>query len=172
MKHALIAVAVLVLFLAGAGRAAEQAMPLQIGIFPPAQLVPEDVDIRGIRLNLPYSNNNHVVGIDFGIVSTAGDMEALQVNLNSIVYGEITGVQVGLLATTGSGNGLQISLLNRASTVFEGIQISLINMAEDMTGIQIGLINRTEFLTGIQIGLVNVIEESSMPFFPIVNFSF
>ena len=171
MKHALAAVVLLMFFAAGV-RAEEIGMPLQIGIYPPAQLIPEDADVRGLRLSLPYSVNNHVVGIDIGIASTASDIDALQVNLYSMVYGEMTGVQIALLATTGSGNGLQISLLNRASTVFEGIQCSLINMAEDMTGIQIGLINRTEFLTGLQIGLVNVIEESAMPFFPIINFSF
>lgn len=151
---------------------AGEGWPLQIGIFPPAQLIPEDMAVRGLKLNLPYSSNDRVVGFDLGVAGAAGDMEALQINLYNRVYGEMTGLQIGLLDTIGSGNGLQIGLLNRVNTVYQGIQISLINLAEEITGVQIGVINRTQFLTGIQIGLVNVIEESPLPFLPIINMSF
>jgi hypothetical protein len=170
MKRLRAAVILIVLSL-GVARAGE-GWPLQLGIFPPVQLIPEDMAVRGIKLNLPYSANDRVVGIDVGVASAGADMEVLQVNLYNRVYGEMTGLQVGLLDTIGSGNGLQIGLLNRVSTVFQGIQISLINVAEEMTGVQIGVINRTEFLSGLQIGVVNVIEESPLPFLPIINMSF
>jgi hypothetical protein len=166
MKRLRAAVILIVLSL-GVARAGE-GWPLQLGIFPPVQLIPEDMAVRGIKLNLPYSANDRVVGIDVGVASAGADMEVLQVNLYNRVYG----LQVGLLDTIGSGNGLQIGLLNRVSTVFQGIQISLINVAEEMTGVQIGVINRTEFLSGLQIGVVNVIEESPLPFLPIINMSF
>ena len=170
MKRVVLMGAVFVLCCGSAN--AESGFPLQIGVFPPVQLVPETMNVSGLRLNLPYSANDRVVGIDLGIASSAADMEALQVNLYNVVYGDLTGVQIGLLDRIGSGSGLQVGLLETVNTVYAGVQIGLINNAEEMTGLQIGLINRTEFLTGLQIGLVNVIEESALPFFPIVNLSF
>ncbi|HRZ40904.1 MAG TPA: hypothetical protein P5246_07835, partial [Candidatus Omnitrophota bacterium] len=61
----LVAVAVIAVSLAGFGQlasAAEGAKPLQIALFNPIQLVPEEEGIKGFGFNFIYGKNAGVTG--------------------------------------------------------------------------------------------------------------
>lgn len=148
---------------------------------PKAQLVPPEIAVSGLKLNLPYGSNYSVTGLDIGICSInnaqgdeyAAQVSALQVNLFNSTDGDFSGIQVGLVNCADNASGLLIGgfcNLNRQSV--SGLQIGLVNKSMNFTGIAIGLVNYTEFLTGIQIGLINIAAKSTLPVFPIINICF
>jgi len=148
--------------------------PLQISIWPPnAQVVPDYIDVAGLKINLPYGGNNTITGIDLGIASSSNRTSALQLNLINVVREDFTGLQLGLFNLDGAASGVKLGLLmNNVDSMSKGIDIGLINTALECHGLQIGLINYCEFMVGIQVGLINIIRESNVPFFPIINFCF
>ncbi len=146
---------------------------LQISIWAPqTQLVPDYIDISGLKLNLPYGSNQNMAGLDLGLVSINGNTAALQVNLFNRATDNFAGLQVGLINVAGASDGISISLFNSTESISRGLDIALVNTALEHRGIQIGLVNYTEFLTGFQIGLINIVTKSTVPFFPIINFCF
>lgn len=163
-----------VALLLGAFVRAYDTTPLQIGIWPPnMQVVTPEINVSGIKLNLPYGGNNNIVGLDLGIASTSDNTSALQANiLFNMVEEQYKGLQVGLFNLCGDSAGLQIGLMTSTDKTASGIQIGAVNSALEMNGIQIGLVNYTQFMVGVQIGFVNIITDSILPFFPIVNFCF
>jgi len=159
-------------FLAAPAFAMEMT-PFQLGIVgPKVQLFPAETDVVGLRLNLVLSDNEDVMGIDFGLVSKADRMSAIQLNLVNIVRSEFAGLSLGLFNQMGSMSGFQAGLFNNVTHDMTGFQLGLFNVADDATGFQIGLFNRTVSLQGIQIGLVNLIEQGPLTFFPIINAAF
>jgi len=147
--------------------------PLQIGIWgPKVQIFPEQTKVVGLRLNLAMSDNQDVIGIDFGLASKAERMTAIQLNLANMVDAEFTGISAGLFNRVGSLSGFQMGLFNNVVHDMNGFQFGLFNITDDAMGIQIGLINRAVSLRGLQIGLVNLIEEGPVTFFPILNAAF
>jgi hypothetical protein len=164
--------------------------PFQLALWNPVQIVPEDDDICGFRLDLIYGENRDVQGIDFGIVnSVTRDMMGAQVGLCNIDRSSMIGIQVGLDNVVGGipvfglaaspketalVNGIQIGALNFVYPVGElnGLQFGLINVADVVRGVQIGLVNCANDMTGFQIGLANVIENAELVFSPIVNACF
>ncbi|HOG50211.1 MAG TPA: hypothetical protein PKY10_06445 [Lentisphaeria bacterium] len=173
MKKALVFAAFVIVF-AAASASAFDTTPLQLAIWPSRlQVVPEYIDVSGIKLNLPFGRNENIVGLDAGIASSSSKTSALQVNLLNRVHDRYAGFQVGILNQTGNSSGVQIGvLMNATDSVAKGIQIGIINTSLEMSGLQVGFINYTEFMTGFQVGLINIIRESIIPFFPIVNFCF
>jgi len=173
MKKALVFTAFVIAF-AAASASAFDTTPLQLAIWPPRlQVVPDYIDVSGIKLNLPFGRNENIVGLDAGIASSSSKASALQVNLLNRVHDRYAGLQVGLLNQTGNSSGVRFGLLmNTTDSVAKGIQVGLINTSTEMSGLQIGFINYTEFMTGFQVGLINIIRESIIPFFPLVNFCF
>ncbi len=146
---------------------------LQISIWAPrTQLVPDDIDISGLKLNLPYGSNQNVAGLDLGLVSINDNTAALQVNLFNRASESFAGLQVGLVNVAGASDGVSVSLFNSVENISRGLNVALINTSLEHRGVQIGLVNYTEFLTGFQIGLVNIVTNSTIPFFPIINFCF
>ena len=149
--------------------------PLQIGIWPPTlQIVPPEINVSGLKLNLPYGGNDDVVGVDLGFFSTSNNTSALQINpIFNLDEEDYKGLQVSLFNLCGQSAGIQIGvLMNSTDRVASGVQIGLVNSALEMNGLQIGLVNYSNFMVGVQIGLVNVITDSIIPFFPIINFCF
>ena len=71
----------------------------------------------------------------------------------------------------GTMSVIQLGLVNYADHL-KGLQIGAVNLAGKGGGVQIGLWNSAKSLEGLQIGLCNINTDSSMPFFPVVNFSF
>lgn len=163
---------------AGPGRVpAGNAFPLQISFIPDLQLVSEEKDIRGLRLNLPFGRNRGIYGIDAGILGTAEDLAGLQVNgLANVVLGpsenhpDMTGIQVaGLVNLFGDFDitkaesvtmtGIQIAGLMNFSWLdnMDGIQMSgfMNGINDDMRGLQVSALNVTNTLTGMQCGIYN-----------------
>lgn len=146
---------------------------LQISIWAPTtQLVPDYIDVSGLKLNLPYGSNQNMAGLDLGLVSINDNTAALQVNLFNRSSEGFAGLQVGLINVSGASDGVSVSLFNSTESISRGVDVALVNASLEHRGVQIGLVNYTEFLTGIQIGLVNIVTKSTIPFFPIINFCF
>ncbi|UCC26768.1 MAG: hypothetical protein JSU98_06585 [Gemmatimonadales bacterium] len=153
--------------------------PVQISLFPPAQLVSEDEEISGFRLSL-YGRNAGMTGLDLGLVThTTGDATALQIGAVNIVEGDFTGVQAGWAGgslaniTRGQMKGLQFALYNGAGSG-QGLQWGFVNNTEGrMEGLQISFVNIANDLHGVQVGLINIIRSKDrFPVLPIVNWKF
>jgi hypothetical protein len=151
---------------------AAESLPLQIAFWPPVQVVCPDSDVRGLKLNLPYGDNQLVQGLDVGLVSGSELFGGIQVNLGNWVRDLATGLQVGLANTNGAQEGLSIGLMNRVDTRLTGMQIGLLNQAEEAGGMQVGLINTADSMVGIQIGLVNVMRDCRVPCMPVLLWQF
>ncbi len=151
---------------------AVESLPLQLALWPPIQVVCKDSTVQGLKLNLPYGDNELVQGIDLGLISGAECFEGVQVNVVNWVRDLASGIQVGVANNDGAMDGLSVGVGNRVSTTMTGLQVGVMNVAEDAKGLQIGVINVTETMVGLQIGLVNVIREARVPVLPILNWEF
>ncbi len=180
MKKALLLLVMAMTLAAGSLFAFDQTA-LQLSIWSPKlQLVPPEIAITGLKLNLPYGSNCQITGLDAGLVSISRDqgpdlaarVAALQVNLVNYTSGSFSGLQVGLVNVSDTSWGIVAGLVNSANSRASGIQLGIINSSLEFRGLEIGLINYTEFLEGVQIGLVNIAKQSTLPFFPIVNICF
>ena len=150
-----------VLLVLSSSSATAQTRPIQLALFNPIQIFPEQDAISGIRLNLIYSKNTTVSGLDIGLVNhiTGSPSVGLQWSLVGIVDGDFTGLQAGM-----------VNLTKQKS---EGLQWGLYNSGGHVSGVQVGIVNVTDTMYGLQIGLINVIRTGGQfPVFPIVNWSF
>lgn len=140
--------------------AAHAAGPLQIGLSgDPLQVFGSDCEFTGLKLNLPYADNDIVKGIDVGFISGGGDFSAIRLNAVNLSESRSAGLEVGGV--------------NWDSGEVDGLQAALFNHAEDMHGLQIGLVNYATRLHGVQIGLVNYIRHSHpAEVLPFVNWDF
>jgi hypothetical protein len=159
-----------------------QENPFQIAfIGPTMQLVDDDEDVRGIRLNLLYGVNQNVSGLDLGLINhTNGMMTGVEFGLVNLVDGGFSGWQAGVVnVTQGQFTGLQwapwsiLSLANFADAA-EGAQIAAaFNRAEYMHGFQLALVNVADDMYGVQVGLINIIRSKpDLWILPLVNWKF
>ena len=134
--------------------------PIQIALFTPIQIVPQNKGVTAFRFNFIYSVNESVKYVDLGLI-----------NLTS--GGASTGIQWALVAINkGSFNGWQSALVSQSGSG-EGLQWSGLNMSDNWNGLQLGLINYAKRYHGVQVGLINIIKEGgAFPVFPIVNWAF
>ncbi len=133
--------------------------PIQVGLFGGnAQICAPETEITGLRLNLPYSENDDVTGLDLGIVSGGASISGLRLNAVN-------------LSDEHSG-GVEIGLVNVDKGEMVGWQCGIFNYAGSMRGFQLGLINKCGSLYGIQIGLVNMIETGKVAMLPIISWAF
>ncbi len=167
----------------------DRIAPIQLALYPPAQIYAEDVSIVGLRLEL-YGINNRVSGLDIGLLNvTRGDQKGFQFGGCNLVDGSFGGIQLGLgnrvindfsgwqggllNVAKGDVSALQTGPMNMSLLNMRGFQLGLINYARDMNGLQIGLLNTAQVMYGIQIGLINVIsDKENLPVLPFVNASF
>jgi len=142
---------------------AEDAKPLQLAVFNPVQLVPEDESIKGARLSLFYAVNEDVTGLSLvwlGANRATGDVKGAEIGLGNWVEG--------------SAYGLQLGLVNHAGERCVGLQYGAVNiLGGDFTGVQWGFVNWTEgFMHGGQAGIVNISKGQSAGIdLGIVNYS-
>lgn len=138
-----------------------QDRPIQLSLFTPVQIFPEDNSISGVRLNLIYGRNAYVTGLDVGLV-------------NHTKTGTSKGVQFGMVGLVESDFvGWQSNDINITKGNFKGLQLGVVNYANYANGVQFGLVNYAVSMKGLQIGLVNIIRQGGQfPVFPIVNWSF
>lgn len=166
--------------------------PLGLALVPAVQIPSEDWSVAGLRIDLLVGRNRDVRGLDVGLLGNEVevDLEGIQLaglfnrigrsdgawqsaGILNRCEGDFYGLQTaGILNwTDGAVEGVQIALVNRA-TELSGLQVGLYNAVDRGSGVQIGIVNAARVLDGLQIGLVNVIRDSSVPFFPVVNFAF
>lgn len=138
-----------------------QDKPVQLSLFTPVQIFPEDNPIVGVRLNLIYGRNISVTGLDLGLV-------------NHTTTGMSKGVQFAMVGLADSDfMGWQDNTVNVVRGNFEGFQCGFVNYANYASGFQLGVVNYAASMKGLQIGLVNVIRQGgAFPVFPFVNWSF
>lgn len=161
--------------------AAQAQSPIQLSLFPPAQLVSESQPVSGIRFGL-YTKNTNTTGFDLAAVAhSTGDATALQISLVNYVEGDFTGLQLGwglggsiANVVKGQMKGFQGGIYNGAQQGGEGFQWGLVNHTGGrMSGFQLSLVNIAEDYYGLQVGLINIIRsKSSLPILPIVNWKF
>jgi hypothetical protein len=138
-----------------------QENPIQLSLFNPVQIVPENESVSGIRLNLIYTKNTNVTGFDMGLVNqTTGSQLGVQWGGVNMTDGGFIGWQAGFVnISKGSSVGLQSSFVNYHQGYFNGLQFSVVNYAAT--------------LKGLQLGLINIIGSGGfLPVFPIFNFDF
>jgi hypothetical protein len=149
--------------------------PIQIALFTPVQIVPENQSVTVLRFNFLYSVNRSVQYVDLGFVNvtSGGASQGVQWAAVSINKGSFTGWQASAIAVTqGPFLGLQSGWFTSARQG-EGVQWGLVNTAQSWNGLQFGLVNYTQRLHGVQIGLINIIQQGgALPVLPIVNWSF
>lgn len=135
--------------------------PVQVAVFNPIQIFPEDASIGGVRINLIYGRNAYVSGVDFGLV-------------NHTTTGLTKGWQTGVVGLVDKDfMGFQDNAVNVVKGNMEGFQWGFVNYAHYANGLQLGLVNYAASMKGVQIGLVNIIGQGGQfPIFPIVNWSF
>lgn len=166
----------LVLALAVAAPLAAQEQPVQLALFAPVQIVPEQDAVGVVRLNLIYSVNRAVKYVDVGLVNvtSGGQSAGVQFAVIGINRGSFTGFTHDVVTVTqGSYTGFQWGYLFTNAATGEGLQLGLVNTAQSWKGLQLGLVNYTQNLHGVQIGLINIIKVGgALPVLPIVNWSF
>lgn len=135
--------------------------PVQLSLFTPLQIFPEEDNITVFRFNLIYGRNASVRGLDLGLVNhtTGSGSKAVQWGLVSWNDEDFT--------------GWQYNTVNVTRRNFKGFQWGAVNYVNSGRGLQLGLVNYAETMYGIQIGFVNVIRTGGLlPVLPIVNWSF
>jgi len=161
-KCCLIVAAILIGLAIIAVPAQAEQRPIQISLFTPVQIFPEEDPIVGLRLNLLYGRSASVTGLDLGWLvnhTTTGKSKALQIGFVGINEAEFVGVQWNTINIT-TGN-------------VEGLQWGFFNYANYANGLQLGFINYANTMKGLQIGLINVIKQGgALPVLPIINWSF
>ena len=145
---------------------AEEVKPIQLAVFNPIQLVPEEESITGARLSLFYTVNEDVTGLSLvwlGVNRATGDVKGIEWGLGNWVEGSCYGWQAGILNYTGKRFvGLQYGMVNIAGGDFTGLQWGFVNWTEGfMHGAQFGVVNVSKNQSaGIDLGIVNFSEES------------
>lgn len=138
-----------------------QEKPIQLALFNPVQISPENTSIAGLRINLIYGKNASVTGLDWGFInSTTGAQKGVQFGFVNLTDGGVSGWQHGFVnVSKGNSLGLQSGGVCYHQGHFNGLQFSLVNYAAT--------------LEGLQLGLINIIGSGGfMPVFPFFNFDF
>lgn len=165
MVKKILVLALLVLFAIPQFAGAQEAKPVQLALLNPVQLVPEAESISGVRLNLLYTVNADVTGLDLGlgINRTTGTYKGVQFGLANWNEMDSTGLQVGLVnRIAGRAIGVQYGMVNVVEGDLSGVQWGFVNWAQGyMHGAQYGAVNISKAESvGIDIGLVNYNEGS------------
>lgn len=159
MNRLVAAVALAAALLASPASAEEK--PIQLSLFPPAQIVPEGESVKGLRLGLIYDKNVNVTGFDFSFIA-------------SHATGNFTGVQWALVGLTdGNFLGWQSGAVDIVGGTMQGLQWGFYNQAKRVEGLQLGFVNNTGTIHGLQIGLINIIKQGGwLPVMVIANGNF
>ena len=114
-----------------------------------------------------------VYGFDLGLVSATEEVYGVSIAGGNLAT-EVYGLKIGALVFNQVIYGVQIGglIFGDAGSILNGLQVGVLNWSGYVTGVQIGVVNIAKTMTGVQIGMFNYIEDSKVPFFPIVNFRF
>ncbi len=114
----------------------------------------------GVWFGVPkQTNNTDVYGIKIGVPFCGGKKK-------------VAGLETAVLCgATDRIEGAQACIITSISKKVVGFQGSIVNFCDDVEGLQFGIINFAKN-RAFQLGILNFIDNSSVPFFPIVNFRF
>ncbi len=147
--------------------------PLQVSLFPVAQVFPSDWNVTGVSFNILYGEQRRLMGVGFGLFNTVtSELWGVQAGVANIVEGKATGLQFGMANMVGNDlDGLQVGFFNRVAKTANGIQMGIVNDAGSIRGAQLGAVNFAETLRGVQIGLSNLNRAGPplLRFIPLVN---
>ncbi len=151
--------------------------PINLGVFPPVQIVKETESVTAFRFSLIYGKNASLTGLDLSLVGkSTGSVTGVAFSGLGMVDGDFTGWQDSWLASITKGNmqGLQMGAYTKSGMGSTGVQFGILNTSDDFSGLQVGLVNITQTMrSGLQIGLINIINsKEKLKLFPIVNWSF
>ena len=167
-------------------------VPFALSIVPPFQFPGYDWDVYGVRVNAFVGHHRDVCFVDIGgfgniadgnlcglevggLYNRVGSADgAIQIaGLFNYVHHEFCGLEVSLLVNRVDGDmqGMQFAPVNLTQDG-AGFQIGAFNRAERFTGLQIGVANYAYQMQGLQIGLFNIIQDSNIPFMPVINAAF
>lgn len=157
----------------GLAAAARAGMPVQIGVAGDSfQLFSAEREITGLRLNLPYSSNDDVTGIDIGIAGGGGTIRGIRLNLFNFSSVHSAGIELGFSNYGETFSGVQFGLFNIVEEETHGLQAGFFNNAGELHGFQLGVINRAGDLHGVQLGLINIVKSGDAMVLPIVSWGF
>lgn len=148
--------------------------PLQISVFPPYQLIPDDFNVYGLRLAC-YGHNYSVYGLDFGAWNRyRADLYGVGfAALVSTKQGSMYGVNTGGIINYTKRDEVGWSLagvINDVDGTVRGLQSTICyNEARSLKGVQFSLINYCEKMNGLQLGIVNICKDQWIPFTIILN---
>ena len=158
---------------AGTAKAELHLRPLQIGIGGmECQLVEEVHAIAPLRLNLIYSENVMMAGLDLGIAGQADSSYGIQANLVNFIDYWGVGIGAGFYLEAGNYAGVTVAPINYTKGTYAGLQMGFFSSADVLYGVQLGFINRVRELHGLQAGLLNISTESDCPYLPLVRVGF
>lgn len=152
--------------------ASEKKTLVQIGIWPPLQLFPEERAVSGVRLSLPYASNLDLTGFSFGGVNgNTRDNRGIEIGVVNLTGRDVDGFQFGLVNAAGRELLVaQFGLLYNTADVSVGLQLGLMNHARLCKGLQMGIINFSQEVThGAQIGLLNFASGNTWDVVPLIR---
>ena len=161
------------LFLSLFALSASALSPLQLGVAGESlQLVSPDTPVVGLRLNLPFSENQTAAGLDLGLFSLSDTFTGIRLNAFSWAEAPSGGVTLALFDSCTDYTGAQLAFFGTASGTFTGLQMGAFPYADTVRGAQVGLVNRARELHGLQLGLLNILTDSPHNWLPILRVSF
>ncbi|MBN1864191.1 MAG: hypothetical protein JW808_04765 [Victivallales bacterium] len=162
----------------GEGKQEKYSTPLQLSFFAPLQIAPENSDVYGLRLCLPYGVNHSLHGADIGIWNVlTGKHHGVQIGaLATMRGGKAYGWNIAGIANMSDGDDFGVSfggIYNNASGSINGVQLSAIHSrAKKVKGVQFSLFNYCDELEGVQVGLLNFCPQGAIPFMLLINAKF
>jgi hypothetical protein len=158
--------------------------PFQLALFRPAQIFSAKRDVYGLRIDVLLGDNDHVYGLDVGIVNLSNESAGLAIGAVNFAEDGFAGLQLAALSNwvtsaggmqglqlaplnfTGNAWGLQIGALNFVWELFgkgraRGFQIGALSYADVVIGAQLGAVGLADELDGLQLGVVNVASDST-----------
>lgn len=128
----------------------------------------------GVQLAAVANFSDRLHGIQLAAVNFWGDeIRGAQLGAVNVGAKDFAGIQLGLInSNEGRFAGAQVALLNITPSLDRGLQLGVANFGGEAVGLQIGVFNHAQTLRGAQIGLLNHVEESDVPFLPLVRVAF
>ncbi len=154
----------------------------------PGVQVPADSRVGGFRLSLFHGRNDHVQGLDFGLISLSETATFSGVSFVAGLHRVTTEMSGGASLSlinhhTGRDSGFNGAFINKLNNTEGAFNLSFLNIADgntalDLGGVnvsqrstaQVGFVNVTKRITAFQFGFINAAENGFLPVFPILNF--
>ena len=147
---------------------------VQLGLFAPLQIIPEDYAIYGLKLGIVYSCNKTLAGLDLGLCNETTDTHyGVSCSLMTLRTGQVYGLNLAGIMNLSEANETgwtMAGLYNEIKGTVKGVQVALLsNQAYQVNGLQLGLVNYTRNLKGVQIGILNFCKNQPFKFTLFVN---